>query len=66
MFRVITPKTLFFPEIKEFVDQWWSWWEVVEVVGGIIIAITLRYQKAPAELTGPALAGGSGSEKLQS
>ena len=37
-----------------------------EVVGGIIIAITLRYQKAPGELTGPALAGGSGSEKLQS
>ena len=26
MFRVITPKSLFFPEIKEFVDQWWRWW----------------------------------------
>ena len=42
------------------------WWCGGEVVGGIIIAITLRYQKAPGELTGPALAGGSGSEKLQS
>ena len=24
--RVITPKSLFLPEIKEFVDQWWRWW----------------------------------------